>query len=106
VTMGDSSGQTLISVRLSHTRLGSLAAARCCGASPVGLMSGSDAPEAKLRRSPQVQQPRLHLFPAEPFAPRNPAAQPAAGVHYYYVRVQQVDGQLAWASPMWIDYSR
>ncbi len=32
--------------------------------------------------------------------------KPEAGVHYYYVRVQQKDGQLAWASPMWIDYSR
>ncbi|HEY7309286.1 MAG TPA: hypothetical protein VH643_08025 [Gemmataceae bacterium] len=33
-------------------------------------------------------------------------AQPDAGVHYYYVRVQQKDGQLAWASPMWIDYAK
>ncbi|HEY7424485.1 MAG TPA: hypothetical protein VH682_09675 [Gemmataceae bacterium] len=32
--------------------------------------------------------------------------QPVAGVHYYYVRVQQKDGQLAWASPMWIDYAK
>lgn len=24
------------------------------------------------------------------------------GVHYYYVRVEQADGNLAWASPMWI----
>ena len=24
--------------------------------------------------------------------------------HYYYVRVEQVDGQIAWGSPMWIDY--
>jgi hypothetical protein len=32
--------------------------------------------------------------------------KPSAGVHYYYVRVQQSDGQLAWASPMWIDYSK
>ncbi len=29
--------------------------------------------------------------------------KPTAGVHYYYVRVQQADGELAWASPMWID---
>jgi hypothetical protein len=28
---------------------------------------------------------------------------PKAGTHYYYVRVEQVDGQLAWASPMWIN---
>jgi hypothetical protein len=26
------------------------------------------------------------------------------GTHYYYVRVQQADGNLAWASPMWITY--
>ncbi len=24
--------------------------------------------------------------------------------HYYYVRIQQADGNLAWASPMWITY--
>jgi hypothetical protein len=32
--------------------------------------------------------------------------RPAAGTHYYYVRVQQEDGQLAWASPMWIEYGK
>jgi len=31
--------------------------------------------------------------------------EPAAGVHYYYVRVTQKDGELAWTSPMWIDYA-
>jgi hypothetical protein len=30
----------------------------------------------------------------------------AGGVHYYYVRVRQEDGQLAWSSPMWIDYAK
>ncbi|MBV9123863.1 MAG: hypothetical protein JO112_10940 [Planctomycetes bacterium] len=29
--------------------------------------------------------------------------KPAAGVHYYYVRVLQKGGQMAWGSPMWID---
>jgi hypothetical protein len=28
----------------------------------------------------------------------------APGTHMYYVRVEQEDGQLAWASPMWIAY--
>jgi hypothetical protein len=28
---------------------------------------------------------------------------PAAGSHYYYVRVTQADGELAWGSPMWIE---
>ncbi len=32
--------------------------------------------------------------------------KPAAGTHYYYVRVQQADGELAWGSPMWIELAR
>jgi hypothetical protein len=32
-------------------------------------------------------------------------AEPTAGkVSYYYVRIEQADGNLAWASPMWITY--
>jgi len=27
-----------------------------------------------------------------------------AGESYYYVRVQQRDGQMAWSSPMWIRF--
>jgi hypothetical protein len=29
---------------------------------------------------------------------------PAGRTSYYYVRVEQADGNLAWASPMWITY--
>ncbi len=25
---------------------------------------------------------------------------------YYYVRIEQADGNLAWASPMWITYKK
>src|SRR5262249_26812266 len=32
--------------------------------------------------------------------------EPEAGVHYYYVRVEQDDGELAWTSPMWIDLAK
>jgi hypothetical protein len=32
--------------------------------------------------------------------------KPAEGVHYYYVRVLQEDGELAWASPLWVDYQK
>jgi hypothetical protein len=32
------------------------------------------------------------------------AAQP--GENYYYVRVQQADGQLAWSSPIWVRYKK
>lgn len=30
--------------------------------------------------------------------------RPLEGTHYYYVRVVQQDGELAWSSPMWIEY--
>lgn len=32
--------------------------------------------------------------------------QPTVGMHYYYVRVRQQDEELAWGSPLWINYSR
>lgn len=32
--------------------------------------------------------------------------QPEAGVHYYYVRMEQENGELAWTSPMWIDFAK
>jgi hypothetical protein len=32
--------------------------------------------------------------------------KPLEGVHYYYIRVVQEDGELAWASPLWIDYAK
>jgi hypothetical protein len=32
--------------------------------------------------------------------------KPVAGMHYYYVRVTQTDAELAWSSPMWIDYTK
>jgi hypothetical protein len=31
---------------------------------------------------------------------------PAVGVHYYYVRAEQQDGELAWSSPMWIEFAK
>jgi hypothetical protein len=30
--------------------------------------------------------------------------QPSKGSHYYYIRVRQSDGELAWASPIWVEY--
>jgi hypothetical protein len=32
--------------------------------------------------------------------------KPSPGTHYYYVRVQQKDGQLAWSSPLWIESAK
>ena len=31
---------------------------------------------------------------------------PASGESYYYVRVLQEDGEIAWGSPAWITYSK
>jgi hypothetical protein len=31
---------------------------------------------------------------------------PTAGTHYYYLRIEQEDKELAWASPLWIDCNR
>jgi hypothetical protein len=30
--------------------------------------------------------------------------EPKEGVNYYYFRIQQDDGEVAWASPVWINY--
>ena len=29
----------------------------------------------------------------------------APGEHYYYVRVEQKDGNVAWSSPVWVTYA-
>ena len=29
---------------------------------------------------------------------------PSPGTHFYYARVQQADGQVAWSSPIWVSY--
>ena len=29
---------------------------------------------------------------------------PGSGQHWYYVRLEQQDGQLAWSSPIWVRY--
>lgn len=29
---------------------------------------------------------------------------PLAGRNYFYVRVEQKDGQLCWSSPIWVEY--
>lgn len=30
--------------------------------------------------------------------------EPVAGLNYYYFRIEQEDGEVAWASPMWVNY--
>ena len=29
---------------------------------------------------------------------------PEPGTHFYYVRLQQADGHVAWSSPIWVTY--
>jgi hypothetical protein len=32
--------------------------------------------------------------------------EPRAGTHYYYARIVQADGEIAWASPIWVEVKR
>ena len=56
----------------------------------------------------QIIKNNSYVYSVEPglrevsFAFRDTGAKP--GESYYYVRVQQEDGQMAWASPIWVDY--
>ncbi len=56
----------------------------------------------------QVIKDNAYLYAVEPglreasFTFRDADAAP--GESYYYVRVQQEDGQMAWASPIWVEY--
>ena len=56
----------------------------------------------------QIIKDNAHVYSANPgqriaaFSFRDADAVP--GESYYYVRVQQEDGQMAWASPIWVEY--
>ena len=56
----------------------------------------------------QIIKDNAYVYSVEPglrevsFAFRDSDAKP--GESYYYVRVQQEDGQMAWASPIWVEY--
>lgn len=56
----------------------------------------------------QIIKDNKYVYTVEPrvrevsFAYRDADAKP--GESYYYVRVQQEDGQMAWASPIWVNY--
>ncbi len=58
--------------------------------------------------SVEIIKDNAHLYSLAPgtrdvsFAYRDRDAEP--GESYYYVRVQQEDGQMAWASPIWVDF--
>ncbi len=38
------------------------------------------------------------------FEYRDSAAKKGEGESYYYIRVEQSDGSLAWSSPIWVTY--
>jgi hypothetical protein len=80
-----------------------------------GLKTGS-APELKVRVIGTAPVARVLILRdsdvVETFEPGKPEYEikwtdpkPAAGTHYYYVRVEQADKQLAWSSPLWIEYA-
>ncbi len=69
---------------------------------PLEITVRGTAPVAKV----VVVRNNRYIYTAEPRQPevklsyRDPGA--GKGTHYYYVRVEQADGQLAWSSPIWI----
>jgi hypothetical protein len=55
-----------------------------------------------------VVRDSLYLYSKEPegetFDLRYRENSLAPGQHYYYVRVEQKDGNVAWSSPVWVKY--
>jgi hypothetical protein len=88
-----------------------------CGAHFMGEEFDSDQPPAinvKLRGTAEFAKVHIvkdgeYVYSAEPgkrdveFTWRDNAAQKGK-TSYYYVRGEQADGELVWASPMWITY--
>lgn len=71
------------------------------------IVAHGTAPIAKLH----VIRDNKYVFTTEPNQQRielrynDDSARPGE-THYYYVRVEQADGNLAWASPMWITFGK
>ncbi|MBM3814335.1 MAG: hypothetical protein FJW20_22150 [Acidimicrobiia bacterium] len=57
-----------------------------------------------------VVRDNQYIFSAEPngetYTLRYRENQLTPGEHYYYVRVEQQDGNMAWSSPVWVTYSQ
>jgi hypothetical protein len=49
--------------------------------------------------------PEAPLDPDVKVTLRNPDGESAAGRHAYFVKVRQSDGNLAWSSPMFLNYA-
>ncbi|MXY69255.1 MAG: hypothetical protein F4Y47_11980 [Acidobacteriia bacterium] len=77
----------------------------------------SDAQPLRVRVRGTGEIARVHILRDGQLAhTHRPAAQEAdfeytdadfggtGSSHYYYVRVEQADGQVAWGSPLWVDY--
>ena len=51
------------------------------------------------------QEPGISLYQAEPSGEvefKFADSKKKSGEHYYYVRVQQEEGNVAWSSPIWV----
>ncbi len=73
----------------------------------IQIVAQGTTPITKLH----VIRDNKYAFSTEPGTPKveltysDDDAQPGES-HYYYIRVQQADDNLAWASPMWITYEK
>jgi hypothetical protein len=90
----------LLDVRSSSQFMGDAFVAS--GKPSLDIVVKGTAPVAKVH----VIRDNAYVFSTEPKARevklRYTDDDAKAGTHYYYVRVEQADGNLAWGSPMWI----
>jgi hypothetical protein len=94
----------VLDVRSGDHIMGDELETRAAPALQIQVVGTADLAKIDILRDSKV----IHTIRPKGRTHRGPWADPApqAGVHYYYVRVQQADGELAWGSPLWIDYRR
>jgi hypothetical protein len=94
----------VLDVRSGEHIMGDEMATRAAPALQINVIGTADLAKIDILRDSKV----VHTLRPKGRAYRGAWTDPApqAGAHYYYVRVEQADGELAWGSPLWIDYRR
>ena len=70
----------------------------------VNVRGTNDLDKVHIIRGDQILYSHAGNGPEATFEYTDESARGERGTHYYYVRVEQKDGQVAWASPIWVTY--
>ncbi len=70
----------------------------------VKVRGTNDLEKVHVIRGDQVLYSHAGAGPEASFEYTDESARDERGTYYYYVRVEQKDGQIAWASPIWVTY--